>query len=511
MKNKTNKILCGLMLAPYTLCAAAQTDNRPNVIYVFPDQLRNCALNFWSQEGFRDNVNFKADPTHTPHIDRFARESVVLTSAQSNFPLSSPHRGSLLTGMYPNRSGVSLNCNSDRPNSYIRESTTCIGDVFSSNGYDCAYIGKLHTDRPERNDPDRPGQYVQDANPVWDAFAPVERRHGFNYWYSYGTFDQHKNPHYWDNKGVKHEPHEWSPIHEAKVAAAYIRNQANVRDTKKPFFMMVAMNPPHSPYRSMDDCMPEDYALYANKPIDSLLIRPNANLNMDKVKSAAYYFASVSGVDRAFGMILDALKEAGLDKNTIVIFSSDHGETMCSQNTDDPKNSPYTEAMNIPFIVRYPGHLTPRVDPLLMSSPDIMPTVLGLAGLGKDIPSTVQGRDYSDLLSHENLKAKRPDAALYIQNVNGEKDAAGKTIDYFPSARGIKTAQYTLAIFIDKKYRVKQTLFFDDQNDPYQQHNLDVNAHKAVYKKLFKRMTQLLKEVDDPWYSKGIVKKLKNK
>lgn len=79
--------------------------------------LISIAIRQWAsnQEGFRDKVNFRGDPVHTPNIDTFARESMVLTSAQSNCPLSSPHRGMLLTGMYPNRSGVPLNCNSTRP------------------------------------------------------------------------------------------------------------------------------------------------------------------------------------------------------------------------------------------------------------------------------------------------------------------------------------------------------------------------------------------------------------
>ncbi|MEO5017895.1 sulfatase-like hydrolase/transferase, partial [Bacteroides ovatus] len=106
---------------------------------------------------------------------------------------------------------------------------------------------------------------------------------------------------------------------------SYLKNEGNVRDPKKPFFIMVGMNPPHSPYRSLDDCMEEDFNLYKNQPLDSLLVRPNADSKMLKAESARYYFASVTGVDRAFGQILDALKELGLDKNTIVVFASDHG------------------------------------------------------------------------------------------------------------------------------------------------------------------------------------------
>ena len=134
----------------------AEQAEHPNIIYVFPDQYRNQAMGFWNQEGFRDKVNFRGDPVHTPNIDTFARESMVLTSAQSNCPLSSPHRGMLLTGMYPNRSGVPLNCNSTRPISSLRDDAECIGDVFSKAGYDCAYFGKLHADFPTPNDPENP-------------------------------------------------------------------------------------------------------------------------------------------------------------------------------------------------------------------------------------------------------------------------------------------------------------------------------------------------------------------
>ena len=100
---------------------------------------------------------------------------------------------------------------------------------------------------------------------------------------------------------------------------------------------MVGMNPPHSPYRSLDDCEEQDFDLYKNQPLDSLLIRPNVDLKMKKAESARYYFASVTGVDRAFGQILETLKEMGLDKNTVVIFATEHGETIFSQRTDDTK------------------------------------------------------------------------------------------------------------------------------------------------------------------------------
>lgn len=282
MKNKSRYFYLSNLIIFSLLGCKTQKSSTPNVIYIFPDQMRNHAMGFWKEAGFRDAVNFEGDPVHTPNLDRFAKESVVLTSAMSNCPLSSPHRGILLTGMYPEHSGVPLNCNANRPISSLREDATCISDVFSQAGYNCAYIGKLHVDCPTPNDPERPGKYVEDRVPAWDAYTPAERRHGFDYWYSYGTYDVHKHPHYWDTEGVKHEINEWSPEHEADKAISYLRNEGNVRDPEKPFFMMVSFNPPHSPYASLEDCMEEDYNLYKDLPLDSLLIRPNANREMKK-------------------------------------------------------------------------------------------------------------------------------------------------------------------------------------------------------------------------------------
>ena len=475
-----------------------QAADRPNIVYVFPDQLRNHALEFWNDDDFSKYVRFKADPAHTPVLARFARESVVLSSAHSSCPLSSPHRGMMLTGVYPDGSGVPLNCNATRPISNLRQDAVAISDVLSAQGYDCAYIGKLHVDYPTRNNPQQPGTYVSDRNPEWDAYTPKERRHGFNFWYSYGTFDEHKRPHYWDTEGNRHEIREWSPKHEADVAIDYLKNK---RDKSKPFFMVVSMNPPHSPYYSLDDVEEQDYNLYKDIPLNELLIRPNVKASLaKKQKSAPYYFASVTGVDREFGRILEALKEQGLDQNTIVVFTSDHGETMAS-HLEDPKNSPYAESFNVPFLIRYPGRLKPHVNPVLLSTPDIMPTLLSLSGLQSYIPTSVQGNDLAVSLVKGKPVKDSPKGVLYIRNVDGEKDAEGKVRSYFPVARGLKTDRYTLAITLTRSLEIKEVLLFDDVKDPYQLNSI---ADKKLIRKLAGQMEPLLKKADDPWVKEGI-------
>lgn len=499
----TGKIasLAGLGLAS---CISPIESEQPNVIYIFPDQFRQSSLGFWQQEPYASQIRWVGDPVLTPNLDQFANEAVVLTEVVSTCPVSSPHRGMLLSGMYPERNGVTLNCMAQLPESSLREDAECIGDVFSEAGYDCAYIGKLHVDFPTPNNPQQPGTYVSSRRPEWDAYTPPERRHGFNYWYSYGTFDEHKNPHYWDSEGNRHDPKEWSVKHETDKAIEYILNENGERDSSKPFFMMLSYNPPHSPYQSLDDCMEEDYMLYADKSLGELYVRPNADTTMLKAPSMRYYLANVTGVDREFGRIISTLRDLGIDRNTIVVFASDHGETMCSHSLQDPKNSIYRESLNTPFMVRYPEKLTPRVDSLLLSTTDIMPTLLGLAGMEDLIPQSVEGRDLSPAIRGEK-GAYRPQSALYMRNLNGETDSLGMVRGIFPEARGLKCGQYTFELTIDRQMQLSGVLIFDDYADPYQLSPICPEQNPELYGQLCEQLGAKLKESNDIWCRQRIL------
>ncbi|MCH5335601.1 MAG: sulfatase [Alistipes sp.] len=497
--------ITGSLLGAASVCSLSARAERPNIVYVFPDQMRNCAMGFWNEPRFARAAGGRvADPVLTPRLDAFAREAVVLSEATSTCPVSSPYRGMMLTGLYPERNGVTLNCMNSRPESSLRPDARCLSDVLADAGYDCAYIGKLHADFPTRNNPQRPGTYVSDEQEVWDAYTPPERRHGFGYWYSYGTYDVHRHPHYWDNDGNRHDVDDWSPHHEIDRAIAYIDNLEGQRDAQKPFLMMIAMNPPHGPYSSTRDCLEEDYALYADRPTGSLLVRPNADTTMTKARSAGYYFAAVSGVDREFGRLLDALHSRGLDGNTIVVFTSDHGETMCSHSLTDPKNSIVRESFNVPFMIRYPGVLRPHVDDLLLSTTDIMPTLLSLAGLADSIPVQVEGRDLSPALLGER-RALRPESALYIRNLNGRRDSLGMVRGIFPEARGIKTRRYTFEVVIDRRERLRRITLYDDLRDPYQMHPMESEIDPRLLRELYAELGRELRRSNDIWYRRGIL------
>lgn len=487
-------------------CGVVPEKTHPNVLYVFPDQFRNCAMSFWNDAEYSSAHGWIADPSVTPNLNAFAGESVVLSNAMSSCPLSSPYRGMFLTGMYPERSGIMSNCMAERPNNTLRKDAECISDVFSTNGYSCGYIGKFHAEVPMKNDPANPGHYVSERRPEWDAYTPKERRHGFDYWYSYGTFDEHKNPHYWDTEGKKHTPKEFSVKHEVDKAIEYLRNENGEREKNKPFFLCVAFNPPHSPYSGPEDCISDDYSLYADKKLKDLYVRDNADTTLAKAPSIRYYLSNVTTVDREFGRLLSELKKLGLDKNTIVVFTADHGETMCSHSTPDPKNSIWTESFNVPFMVRYPKVLSHKIEPLMLTPVDIMPTLLSLSGLENKIPKTVEGKDYSAVLKGKS--EKRPEAVLYIRNINGKKDSDSLVRNFFPVARGIKTNEYTMEIVIDRKYRLKSINIFNDISDPYQMHRIIPEDNLELFDSLCVLLQKKLKESNDIWYREGIMQKL---
>lgn len=506
MKTLTKLTLPAAGLTAAACMAPAQP--HPNIIYILPDQYRNAAMSFWDEPEYRSSVLWRADPVHTPNLNRLAAESIVFSRASSNCPLSSPHRGIFHSGMYPERSGVILNCMQERPESNLRQDAVCISDVLKAQGYSCGYIGKLHTDFPTKNNPQRPGTYVGDRTPEWDAYTPKERRHGFDYWYSYGTFNEHKNPHYWDTEGRRHDPKEFSVNHETDKAIEYLRNRHGERAKGAPFFLVVAYNPPHSPYSSADDCTEEDLDYYRNLSYKELYVRENADTTMKKAPAARYYFANVTGVDRNVGRILDELKRLGLEEDTIVIFTSDHGETLCSHGVNEPKNSIWTESFNVPYLIRYPGKIRHRVDSTLFSSIDIMPTLLSLAGCTAQIPETAEGRDIAPHILENGGQADLPTSALYMRNVNGPKDENGLVRGFFPVARGLRTAAYSLSIAIDRKYRIDKVLLYDNVKDPYQLHNLGREERPELFRALCGELRAKLEEADDCWYREKIMDRL---
>ncbi len=453
----------------------------PNLVIVLPDQMRGQALGFMNE-----------DPVVTPNLDRLASEGVVLAQAVVNYPVCSPMRAMFMTGRYPHSNGVVGNCNSvTAPFGYeLRQADRTWSDVLADKGYSLGYIGKWYLDAPHE-------PYVESSNNTaemaWNEWCPPERRHGFDSWYAYGTYDQHTRPMYWAADTPRDEAFyvdQWGPEHEADRAIAYIQNEGgDFRDADQPFALVVAMNPPHMPY----GLVPEKYvAYYDGKTYRDLLVRPNVDVDGDSPMSelartqTKNYFAMVTGVDEQFGRILEALEEEGLANDTIVLFTSDHGNCLGTHGQIS-KNNHYEESMRVPFLVRWPGRIEPRHDDLMISTPDIFPTLLDFMGFAEDIPAEVEGASYASILL--TGEGERPTSQLYLWVPPGEP-AGGR--------RGVRTRRYTL--MIEKTGdRVTETTLHDNKEDPYQLRNIADESPDVVERLIEEELTPWLEKTNDPW------------
>lgn len=455
--------------------------NPPNLIIVMPDELRQQTVGLT-----------KTDPVITPNIDAFAKDSLTLTNTLSNCPICSPARAMLFTGKYPVSNGVVDNCYSRvaEYNIELKETEVCFSDVLNVAGYSQGYIGKYHLDLPKEEE----AKYTEGwrespaiGRTLWDAFTPPgKRRHGFDFWYSYGCCDDHFSPHYWKNNAKIDERINvdgWSVEHETDVAIEYLKNtNGEYRDDDKPFFLMVAHNPPHMPFHAV----PDKYkALYKDKSTEELLQRPDANKTKAAVTNVANYFAAISGIDEHFGRILKALKDEGLEENTIVIFMSDHGELMGSHGRMG-KNAWQDEALLIPFILRWKNKVQARQDDLLFNMPDVMPSLLGLMGLGDKIPKEVEGVDRSGLLLGN--EGRRPNSAYYL---------TAQPL-FHEERRGIKTLNHTFVVIRDKETGKVKVVLHDNITDSYQLKNIADNEPFLV-KKYKQVLLKWLLKTNDSW------------
>jgi len=199
-------------------------------------------------------------------------------------------------------------------------------------------------------------------------------------------------------------------------------------------------------------------------------------------KSVRDYFAMITGIGRQFARLLRALKESGQYENTIVVFSSDHGEMMGRHNRMG-KGVVYEESFLIPFILRYPGALKPHREALHFNTPGIMPTLLGLMGLGGEIPASVEGCDCSRLLL--TGVGSRPKSTFFIGGMRGAD----------VGSRAVRTDRYT---FVVNRTGAPGVTLCDRQEDPW--HLTDCAAAKPdVCRELTEEMDRWLKKTKDPW------------
>lgn len=455
---------------------------KTNLLYIFADQWRYQAMGCQNQ-----------DQVVTPHMDAFAGEGEVFTNAYSTYPLCTPHRGSLMTGKYPLSIGLWTNCKTGLEEKImLRPQETCIGNVLKDNGWQTAYIGKWHLDSPEQNFQTYPVSGARE----WDAYTPPgERRQGFDYWLSYGADDNHLSPHYWMDGPEQIRPGKWSPEYETDKAIEYMEEHG---DGEKPFALFLSYNPPHLPYELVPDSY---YDKFRDLEINW---RPNVPKEMKTPEMeviARQYFAAVYGIDQQFGRIMDYLREQGMEENTLVVLSADHGEMLGSHGLMS-KNVWYEEALHIPLVMRQKGRVRPGRNPVMFASPDHMPTLLELLDL--PVPSACQGT------SHKNSALGLPEDSpeeMFICSYPGGKDMAAafwerglahKSYGW----RGIRTPRFTYVISNGYAPGGRQTEhLYDQEKDPWQMcpRIVDADCTEPEILGFRSRLRKYLEMIQDPF------------
>lgn len=427
---------------------------KPNVIFIFADQWRAQDI------GYNGNTVVK-----TPVLDQFAKESVVFSNAVSGCSVCCPYRASLLTGQYPLTHGVFYN---DKP---LDPEANSIAKIYKKEGYETAYIGKWHLNGHE------PGEETFDARL---KFIPKERRQGFDFWQVLECTHDYNNSFYYEDSPERLKWQEYDAIAQTKSAIGYI-NEKSKEDS--PFLLMLSWGPPHAPYQTA----PEKYKkMYSPEDIE---IRPNVPEELrDKAKQEiAGYYAHITALDDCMKELLLAIEEAGIKDNTILVFTSDHGDMLRSHGMTK-KQKPWDESLMVPFLLRYPDKFGSSQKQIKtpINTPDILPTLLGLSDI--DIPETVEGEDYSGIMLGENVEEDR---AVLIQcpvpfhQWNFEKGGR----EY----RGVRTKKYTYARDLSGPW-----LLYDNELDPYQMNNLiGLDEYIYIQTDLEKQLQDLLKSTGD--------------
>ena len=449
-----------LMCLVIKASAQEKTRTKPNILIIINDQWRGEAIGYEGKE-----------LVITPNLDAFAKSSFVSKQMVSNYPLCSPSRAMIFSGRYPLKNHVYSNVNSKGTPFGIELPTdmVCMSDVLKSAGYFNGYIGKWHLDAPRE-------PYIKTSNNknvAWNEWTPPANRHGYDYWYAYGTYDEHDKPLYWntnDSRDSFHYVAEWGPKHEADKAIDFFKNKAKERPSDKPFSLVVSMNPPHSDYKTVPQ---KYYDLYKDIPLETFIKDPDIPAQGTPMgdfyrKNIKYYYANITGADEQIGRILDYLKQSGLQKNTIIVFTADHGNSL-GKHEEVSKNHFYEESLRIPFIVHWDGKILARYDDkMLMSEPDIFPTILSMIGLKSQLPVDIDGRDFSNYIL--NGKGNYPTQ----QYILGSIAASNKNSGF----RGLRTSQYKLVYELQGKTLNKY--LFDINNDPFELNNIYESNAKIV-------------------------------
>ncbi len=489
--------------------------SRPNIVFIFTDDHASQALGAY---GSRFGVDV------TPRLDKLAKDGAVFETMICGNPLCGPSRATLITGKFSHANRFFSNEYSPA----FDGSQQTLPKLLNKAGYQTAMIGKWHLAStpvgfdhyeilPGHGSYYRPTLLTEKGKETYpDGYVTDVITDRSIHWLEKGRDPEkpfvlmihHKAPHRnWIPgpeelklfKGrVWPEPDSLRDTYDDRSPAAA---DARMRISDHLYFENDLLMPPGKPeflgggFASMLKSMPEAAreqfkAAYDQENADFLTNPPtgDALLSWKYQRYMTNYLRCVAGVDKNVGRVLDELKSSGLDKNTIVIYSSDQGFFLGEHGWYD-KRFAYDESARMPFILGWPGRIEPGTRiPGLTQNTDFLPTFLDLAGA--IIPSDIQGKSVLPLLTGEK-ESIRPATYTHFYEDTGEHHAAAYV--------AIRTSTHKLINYYDRGF----TELYDLTRDPHEMHSIaDVPAQAKTREDLENRLAGLAAKYGDkthPW------------
>lgn len=431
-------------LAPALAPRRAMAAKKPNLLFVFSDQWRAQAF------GVAGDTNVA-----TPHFDALAQESIWFQNATATCPVCSPYRATLLSGRNPDKHGVFIN------DVHLPDELPSIGDCLRDAGYHTGWIGKWHVNGRGRL-----------------KFIPREERQGFEYWRTMECTHDYNHSLYYADAPDQLLWEGYDAFAQTHDAARFIREH----DEDRPFALFLSWGPPHNPFETA----PESYK--AKYKAENIQLRPNVPAEMagQMREDHVGYYAHCTALDDCLAELLKALRDRGIEENTIVVVTSDHGEMLGSQGMQR-KQKPWDESIRVPFLLRYPERFGRKAQQIQapLGTADLMPTLLDLCGA-----HTPDGLHGENLVPWMEGKAPEDRAALiacYSPFGEWTRKSGGKEF------RGIRTQRHTYVRDLQGPW-----LLYDNETDPYQQQNLaGVEGHADLQTQLNDQLESVLKTAND--------------
>lgn len=411
----------------------------------------------------------------TPHIDRLAKEGVMCTSFYANSPVCSPSRASFVCGRYPQHTNVTSN------NLPLADDVVTFAEVLRQNGWATGYAGKWHLDGG--------------AKPGWAPerdFGFRDRRFMFNrgHWKKFALTEAGAEIASVNDKGQF--SYALNDADQKSFSTDFLTDRTIEfigKNREQPFCYMLSLPDPHGPdtVRKPYSEMYLDQEYQAPRTFDvEAGSAPQWAQPKGKFLNMAQYFGMVKCIDDNVGRILAALEKEGILDNTIVVFTSDHGDLRGEHHRQN-KGVPYEASALVPFVVRAPGLAAAgkRIGQAT-STVDFMPTMLSLLGVAT--PNTVQGRDFSGLFGPSRPNEAAPRVAYLRQAGKGDRGWLAAVTD-----------RYKLVVSADDS-----PWLFDLELDPDELTNFyDAESHRGIRGLMSKRLKQYADEFKDP-YSAGL-------